>query len=323
MTHYNNLSHPSLFLLIFLSHVIITTLSLSMNSNNNNKRNLTAAQQARKAEEQRRKARQHDVIPGRTSAIPGSRDYPLNIPQTQSLLDQSSTAQERQLRQWISSGMESLKLLQVEQANHAFAKVSEAKEDAYVWQAGLAKFYMDDWEHAAQSFVHHGTLYETKYKQPASEERIWRDACVLNLYTKRSNKKQSFQSLQATLPHMEESEEEELRETRKVLRMARELFTASIQDNVSSIALARAKLRSVCGEYDADPVRRSTTTTTTTTDKKMWRLTAWFYLGLHYDVTGNYEESKHCMKMALRQCGSNNSDDSKYSLCPWLIITIS
>lgn len=202
--------------------------------------------------------------------------------------------------------MDSLKLLQVENANEAFEKVGESKEDAYVWQAGLAKFYMDDFGEAAERFVHHGTLYERKFRQPASEERIWRDACELNLLTKSTKKERK--AMKPIIQMMEPSDQgedgmEDMRETRKVIRMARELFAASIEKDLSTIALARAKLRSVCGEYDAATERR------TTTDKKMWRLTAWFYLGLHYDVTGNYEESKHCMKMALRQCGSNNSDD--------------
>lgn len=41
----------------------------------------------------------------------------------------------------------------------------------------------------------------------------------------------------------------------------------------------------------------------------MWKLNSWYYLGLHYDVLGDNESSKECMKMALRQCISGNGND--------------
>jgi hypothetical protein len=87
---------------------------------------------------------------------------------------------------------------------------------------------------------------------------------------------------------------------RKVLRIARELFAATLEENHVAKVLARAKLRSICGAYDDRQPR---------VDRKMWKLTAWFYLGMHYDVVGDKEESKECMKMALRLCPNGNADD--------------
>jgi tetratricopeptide (TPR) repeat protein len=87
---------------------------------------------------------------------------------------------------------------------------------------------------------------------------------------------------------------------RKVLRIARELFAATLEENHSTkVIIARAKLRSICGAYNDQP----------RVDRKMWKLTAWFYLGLHYDVVGDEEESRECMKMALRLCPNGNADD--------------
>ena len=44
----------------------------------------------------------------------------------------------------------------------------------------------------------------------------------------------------------------------------------------------------------------------------MYKLHSYFYLGLHYDALGQVEESKKCMKMALKSCangiGGNNQD---------------
>jgi hypothetical protein len=47
----------------------------------------------------------------------------------------------------------------------------------------------------------------------------------------------------------------------------------------------------------------------------MWKLNAWFYLGLYYDTMGNQAESKKCMKMALRLCpSSGNASDIIHTL---------
>jgi hypothetical protein len=89
-----------------------------------------------------------------------------------------------------------------------------------------------------------------------------------------------------------------------VLRIARELFAATLEENHVAKVLARAKLRSICGSNHDQP----------RVDRKMWKLSAWFYLGLHYDVVGDEEESKECMKMALRLCPNGNADDIIHTL---------
>jgi len=92
---------------------------------------------------------------------------------------------------------------------------------------------------------------------------------------------------------------------RKVLRIARDLFAATLEENHGAEVLARAKLRAICGTPDDKPLF----------DPKMWKLSAWFYLGLHYDVVGDEELSRECMKNALRLCpSSGNADDIIHTL---------
>jgi tetratricopeptide (TPR) repeat protein len=83
---------------------------------------------------------------------------------------------------------------------------------------------------------------------------------------------------------------------RKVIQLAKELFAATLEDNAVALVLARAKLRAIC-------------TSPASADRKLWKLTSWFYLGLHYDALGSIEESKDCLKQALRLCPNAKGDD--------------
>jgi hypothetical protein len=74
-----------------------------------------------------------------------------------------------------------------------------------------------------------------------------------------------------------------------------------VANDYATMVLARAKLRCICGDFNAQ---------STQADRKMWRSTSWYYLGLHYDVMGeDVEESKKCMKTALRMCPSAGKAD--------------
>ena len=99
-----------------------------------------------------------------------------------------------------------------------------------------------------------------------------------------------------------EDQDPNLKETRKVLRFARDLFSASIEGDLIKVTLARAKLRSICGNVGRND--NSSMSRIRRQDAKMWALSSWFYLGLHYDATGDIKQSKICMKMALHQTGS-------------------
>ena len=95
-------------------------------------------------------------------------------------------------------------------------------------------------------------------------------------------------------------------EMRKVIRITRDLFEASVSHDDLRVILSRAKLRSIGGTFnDKQPM----------VDRKMWKLNSWYYLGLHYDALGSLEESKKCMKMALWLCpSSGNGSDIIHTL---------
>ena len=95
---------------------------------------------------------------------------------------------------------------------------------------------------------------------------------------------------------------------KKVIHIACDMFSASIEGDLVNVVAAWAKLCSICGEN----TNEETMSNLCRNDSKMWRFNSWFYLGLHYDVTGDLDESKKCMKMALRQCASSgNGNDSE------------
>lgn len=277
-------------------------------------RHITAAEKARREEEQRRKGRAFDAVPGKTSAIPGAKDFEINVQRTQLDWNDQASGSEREVREYTSKGLQALKMLQLEEADEAFNIVYQMKPHAYCWQAGVVKFYLKDYYGAAEIFAKNAMYYETKFGEMASEERIWRDACELKLLCEMYKQKVKYKGRDLDPPAFRIPDTDGVRpkETRKVLRIASDLFSSTVENDLSTTVLARAKLRSICGEYDGvDGTQNESDRKIQRNkiDRKMWRLNAWYYLGLHYDVTGDTEESKNCMKMAIRQCiGGNGSD---------------
>lgn len=199
----------------------------------------------------------------------------------------------------------------MEEADEAFERVFELKPDAYLWQAGIAKFYLGDFEDAADIFARNAATFEARFGGPASEERIWRDACQLKLLDsmdvrirKKCRETGEISTMIRQIPPQDE-DDELLKERRKGMQITRDLFEATITRDHSAELLSRAKLRSLGGKFEERP----------RPDLKMWKLNAWFYLGLHHDATGDFEESKKCMKMALRLCpSSGNANDIIHTL---------
>ena len=160
--------------------------------------------------------------------------------------------------------------------------------------------------------------YETRFGCPATEERIWRDACELIYYLNSTTKDekrdaQQMQPISSPIPTIKDVDPSDsgMLESRKVLKLARDLFSSSVQSDKSGELLARAKLHSVGGSEGSPRM-----------DYKMWKLSAWFYLGLHYDVQGNEEESKKCMKMALKFSPSIGKSDDLVHTLPLLHMTV-
>lgn len=284
--------------------------NISNGNNSKPDRYISAAQRARREEERRRKERIDEVVPGKTSAIPGAKDFEINIQRTEMEWNVQASGEMRMVKELTARGMEALRMLKLEEANKAFDSLYEIKPNAYCWQAGIVKFYMGNYRAAAECFTKNAQWYESKFGQVATEERIWRLACELKIKMQ-SKKNRSVVDATSALPPMKDPDLFSQKETRKVIRIAHELFTASLENNVSDTVLARAKLRSICGQYDSD---NKDEVSLFKTDKKMWRLYSWYYLGLHYDATGDENASKDCIKMALRQRVSGNSSDIIQSL---------
>jgi SAP domain len=190
--------------------------------------------------------------------------------------------------------------------------VFHLKPGAYLWQAGIVKFYLDDIDGAGKIFARAAEIYESRFGSPATEERIWRDACELKYLSivgknHRKDLKDENNRISALIPtikDMESSNDLFSMESRKVFRLARDLFSSTVSADKSGELLARAKLRSIAGS-DKSP----------RLDPKMWKLHSWYFLGLHHDCVGDVDESKKCMKMAL-QLGpsSGKSEDIVHTL---------
>jgi len=305
-------------------------------SSNNNKLNLSASARERRNEELRRASRSDEVVIGKTSAKADAKDYALDPDLTEREWLGQANALDREVNLQTDRGLRALKLLDLEEADEAFDRVYALRPDAYAWQAGVVKYYRDELLGAAQCFASNAVTYETKFAAmgiPASEERIWRDACQLRalsrtrIRTKGVRKGQGADGLYAqiyddivattapqsdTLDDEEEDGETSSRETRKVIRIVRDLFRGSIENDLSAVALNRAKLRSITGEYGSAP----------TADRKKWKLSSWYYLGLHYDAVGEADEARSCMKMALRQGQSSGNGNDIIHVLPFLHMSV-
>lgn len=208
---------------------------------------------------------------------------------------------------------------QLEDADKAFGKVFDLKPDAYLWQAGIVKFYLGDIDGAGRIFARSAETYEKRFGAPASEERIWRDACelkYLNTVARERKKdlkdeKNRITALIPAIEDMEASDDPFSVEARKVFRLARDLFRCTVEVDKSGELLAKAKLRSVAG---SDGGLRA--------DPKMWKLHSWFFLGLYNDCIGNFEDSKKCMKMALKSSPSSGKSEDILHTLPLLHMTI-
>ena len=313
---------------------------------------LSASQKERREEDVRRKARLQEgfATPGLTSALPGARDFAINIAQTereylQSLgsSDDDSVIDERNVDKyvaiWTEEGLAHLRMLRFQEASQLFNKVYQIKPDAYLWQDGLVKYYLGDYHAAAESLADNALRYESRFMEPASEERIWRDAAELKIVHNFNGGRVSINNTDFPVTarvlveegvDAEQSEKESIfNERRKVIRLARQLFSNSLRNNEAGVALARAQLQAICGDSfpsafksilplvpnNSEERLSSSTQINGQQDRKMYKLHSLFYLGLHFDALGQSYESKQCMKMAIKTFAykvSGNSQDITY-----------
>ena len=305
--------------------------------------NLSASQRARREESKRRRERSSEVVIGKTSALPDATDYAMDVQKTQSEYLQQASRVEQIVFQQTEQGMNALRMLDITAADKAFEKVFAVKPNAYLWHAGIVKYYQHDYAKAAEIFARNAQVYESKFGLPATEERIWRYACELKYLSTMSRKerKQVLETRQqkqqaaaandddsetvtndwnllTPIPEDEQTAELLRSETRKVLRTTLELFGALVENDHANIILSRARLRSIGGALHptpADQRGKRRAPPPVLMDRKMWKLNSWYYLGLQYDALGDEIESKNCMKQALLLCpSSGNGSDIVHTL---------
>lgn len=354
-THQNNI--------ISIHHHRSTPLFLSDSNENDEKPNkyITAAEKARRSEEQRRKLRQTEgfATPGISSVIPGAQNLPLDIAKTEreymmslSSSDNDDVIDEYNVDKfvalWTEEGLGHLRMLRFEEAGASFDKVYAIKPDVYLWQDGIVKYYLGDYHGAAESLAKNAQRYEVRFMEPASEERIWRDAAELKVISSLNGGRKvskKFTDVPAAMRVVldEDSNLDEktaeieniASERRKVIRIARQLFSSSLRNDSKGVTLARAQLQACCGDSfpsslkstlpTLSPTKKTTVSSSfQSKDHKMHKLHSFFYLGLHYDALGRSYESKQCMKMALKTCAqsiSGNNQDITY-LLPVIHMTV-
>lgn len=270
---------------------------------------MTLSEQERRREAKRRAERKNDVKPGTTSAIRGAKDFTIDPVATQYQWMQQASAEEQEVYRLTDEGMEALKMFDLDTSVKAFEAAVAIKPNAYVWQEGIAKFYKGDLNGAAGTFTRCAELYESKFDQPATEERIWRNACNLKKYhtmswedRKEVRESGTMEQLVPLVPETDDTIRLMGSETRRVLRLVHDLFEATLKQNHVEGALARARVRSVGGVVEeASFVPQM--------DRKLWKIHAWYFLALYHDVIGEYEESKDCLKTALKLCPNANGAD--------------
>ncbi|CAJ1945368.1 unnamed protein product [Cylindrotheca closterium] len=279
-------------------------------------KDLSSSSRERREEENRRKKRKDDVVIGKTSAKKGEKDYALDPEATeQEFLRQASNI-EQKVFLMTSNGKKLLNSLRLEEADKAFDSVLELKPNVYLWQAGIVKFYLGNIGEAGEIFVRNAQRYETKFGLQGSEERIWRHACELKLlYSMSVSERKTLKknkNIGALIPSIPEFKRDDIfaKETRQVVKITRDLFESSVEGNFPNEILSKAQLLFFARGG------------TSTHDRKLWKLTAWYYLGLYNDVTGNVDESRKCMKMALKLCPSSGKSDDIVHTLPLLHMSV-
>jgi hypothetical protein len=75
------------------------------------KKNLSAAERERRDEENRRRARKDDAIPGKTSAMPGAKDFALDPKATEIEYLRQASKVEQEIYLYTEKGLKSLKMV--------------------------------------------------------------------------------------------------------------------------------------------------------------------------------------------------------------------
>jgi tetratricopeptide (TPR) repeat protein len=210
-----------------------------------------------------------------TPAAPSARRTPLHAAEETDALAQIQSLEELEADYWSSlddverqiqgasrSGAAFLRQGDLEGALEQFDRAQQlSKNSRYEWHRGICLYYLDRFDDARVDFVENAQRYEERFFEPASEERLFAQACAL-----RGVKGADFAAAS------------ELRETRPVLRACAALFGGD--------ANAAKTLRELCDRTDSvDALRR--------------RLLGHFYAGLYHDALHDSERAKAHLALAV------------------------
>ena len=145
-----------------------------------------------------------------------------------------------------------------------------SKNKRYEWHRGISLYYLDRFDEARVDFVENACRYEERFSEPASEERLFAQACAL-----RGAKGDEFAAAS------------ELRETRPVLRACAALYGGDLN--------AAKTLRELCDRTDSvDALRR--------------RLLGHFYAGLYHDALNDAERARAHLALAAERVAVDDQD---------------
>ena len=178
---------------------------------------------------------------------------------------------ERQIQGASRSGAAFLRQGDLEGALEQFDRAQQlSKNKRYEWYRGICLYYLDRFDDARVDFVENAQRYEERFSEPASEERLFAQACAL-----RGAKGDEFAAAS------------ELRETRPVLRACAALFGGDVN--------AAKTLRELCDRTDSvDALRR--------------RLLCHFYAGLYHDALNDAERARAHLALAAERVSVDDQD---------------
>jgi len=182
---------------------------------------------------------------------------------------------ERKILVATRKGKEYLKLGQLDDALSNFDVADDLGDgERYLWQRGVTLFYLERYEDAFDDLLDNADLFEERYGDPASEERLLAAAAAkIGRLDDRVDEALTFKD---GLP----------KESRVVLRLATDVF----RGDADPAALAKATARDDAN----DPMRRN--------------LLAHFYAGLYFDAFRR-DPQRAAAHMALADNRANRETD--------------
>ena len=179
------------------------------------------------------------------------------------------------------AGQTYLRLGQVSDALACFDDVRQLERktdrERYLWARGVALFYLERYDEATEDLEKNAMLYEDKFGEPATEERVLAAAAA----TLASRDKKNDDTLESRISSLLTWDEDLLaKETRIVLRLVTDVFRGTAEPKVLA--------KMAADEDTFDPMRRN--------------LFSHFYVGLFWDAMKNDpDRAKAHMTLALRR----------------------